>query len=198
MKILIEDYNPGWVTRFQTEHKKISGALGFMNPSIDHIGSTSVHGLCAKPKIDILVGLEDEDALDRTIPPMQDAGYTYFKIYEYTMPYRRLFIGLRSSGHNIAPRQINPGEDYIDGETFESVTNIHVMVRGTEHWTRHIAFRDFLREHEQERNTYATLKKELSKRDFKDGLDYNAHKNDFIKEVEQKAVEWYTSKNNDR
>ena len=196
MKIRIEDYTPDWVTRFQEEQENISGALAFLNPSIEHIGSTSVPGLSAKPKIDILVGLEKEQDLEHAIRPMQAADYTYFKIYEYTMPYRRLFMKLRSLDHGTIPEQINSGEHYEEGKPFESLCNIHIMVHGSYNWLRHIAFRDFLREHETVKEVYATLKKELSKRDFKDGLDYNAHKNDFIKEVEQKAVEWYTLRNN--
>ncbi|MFA4870114.1 MAG: GrpB family protein [Pedobacter sp.] len=61
----------------------------------------------------------------------------------------------------------------------------------SEHWMRHIAFRDYLRTHPEIRAEYQQLKEELSTQEWKDGNEYNEAKDSFIKTVEQKAVKWY-------
>jgi len=79
MKIILEEYQSEWANAFQLEKEVVISALSDFNPTIEHIGSTSIEGLCAKPTIDILVGLHNEMQLDKTIVPMISMGYTYFK-----------------------------------------------------------------------------------------------------------------------
>ena len=191
MKIIIEDYTPKWVDNFVTEKNKLEQALEGIAATIEHIGSTSVPGLGAKPIIDILIGLHVEDDLDKVIVPMQQSGYTYFKKYEPMMPYRRLFIKLEPLPQKMPPAMVDIGEEFVTGKDFRAMVNIHVLVKGTPHWDRHIAFRDFLRAHPDTRDAYDALKKELSLREFKDTLEYNEAKDAFVKEVEQQALKWY-------
>ena len=82
MKIIIEEFQTDWVNDFLEQKVIIDSTLIDVNPITEHIGSTSVVGLCAKPTIDILVGLQAENQLDKTISPMINQGYTYFRKYE--------------------------------------------------------------------------------------------------------------------
>jgi len=191
MKIIIEDYTPKWVDDFVTERDRLEQALDGIQATIAHIGSTSVPGLGAKPIIDILIGLPAEDDLDKVIVPMQQSGYTYFKKYEPMMPYRRLFIKLEPLPQKMPPAMVDIGEEFVTGKDFRAMANIHVLVKDTPHWDRHIAFRDFLQGHSDTRDAYDALKKELSLREFKDTLEYNQAKDAFVKEVEQQALKWY-------
>jgi GrpB-like predicted nucleotidyltransferase (UPF0157 family) len=191
MKIILEDYQPGWVDAFARELAVISATLAGFGPAIEHIGSTAVEGLCAKPTIDILVGLRDDTQLDRAIAPMVGAGYTYFKKYEPAMPYRRLFARLRPLTDQAPPELIDVHDAFVRGQTFISVANIHVVVKDTPHWTRHLAFRDYLRAHSDVRDDYGLLKSALSRADYRDTNEYNAAKERFIQETQARALAWY-------
>ena len=191
MKIILEDYQPGWGDAFARELAVISAALAGFGPAIEHIGSTAVEGLCAKPTIDILVGLRDDTQLDRAIAPMVGAGYTYFKKYEPAMPYRRLFARLRPLTDQAPPELIDVHDAFVRGQTFISVVNIHVVVKDTPHWTRHLAFRDYLRAHSDVRDDYGLLKSALSRADYRDTNEYNAAKERFIQETQARALAWH-------
>jgi GrpB-like predicted nucleotidyltransferase (UPF0157 family) len=89
--IVIAEYDPRWPKMYGIEEQRIRQALGELLVDIEHIGSTSVPGLAAKPRIDIMPGLASEDELDRAIGPMTAIGFRYIPDYEDVMPYRRLF-----------------------------------------------------------------------------------------------------------
>ena len=191
MKIILEDYQTGWVDAFAREMAVISTALAGFSPAIEHIGSTAVAGLCAKPTIDILVGLRDDRQLDRAIAPLIGAGYTYFKKYEPAMPYRRLFARLRPLTDQAPPALIDVHDEFVRGQTFISLANIHVIVKDTPHWKRHLAFRDYLRAHPDVRDDYGRLKSALSRADYRDTNEYNAAKERFIQEIQARALAWH-------
>ena len=198
VKILIEEYQADWVNDFLKEKDIIGLTLIAFSPAIEHIGSTSVPGLCAKPTIDILVGLQEESRLDQTISPMIDRGYSYFKKYEPTMPYRRLFSKLKSLKGKAAPEIIDVNDEFVRGQEFIAVTNIHAVVKDTLHWRRHLAFRDYLRAHAEVRDEYCRTKKALSKQEFIDTNEYNAAKDRFIKETQSQALAWYDAQEKGR
>lgn len=193
MKIIIEDYQTGWANAFEDEKKVIASVLTDFCPTTEHIGSTSIERLCAKPTIDILVGLDDETQLDRTIAPLTSAGYTYFKKYEPSMPYRRLFAKLKTLTEQAPPEIIDVHDEFVRGQLFIAVANIHVIVKDTLHWKRHLAFRDFLRAHADLRDEYGRLKKELADHEYKDTNEYNAAKDSFIKRTQEQALTWYNN-----
>lgn len=197
MKIIIEEYQTGWVDDFLDQKEIIGSTLIDFNPIIEHIGSTSVVGLCAKPTIDILVGLQAEEQLDETISPMSSQGYTYFRKYEPLMPYRRLFSNLKPLTDKAPPEIIDLDDEFVRGQAFVPVTNIHIVVKDTPHWHRHLAFRDFLRAHAELRDEYGLLKKSVSKREFKDTNEYNDAKAGFIKKIERQALAWYSNQSKD-
>ncbi|HTF04626.1 MAG TPA: GrpB family protein [Bacteroidia bacterium] len=191
MKIQFEEYTSTWVEDYRNEERALIKTLDGLFVSMDHIGSTSVPGLGAKPIIDILVGLKDETYLDRVIAPMMNSGYTYFKKYETDMPYRRLFVKLKPITDTPSPEIIDVDDEYNTGEFFVPLVNIHVVVKDTHHWTRHIAFRNFLRTHPDVKNKYYELKRSLSQQEFSHHLEYNEAKNSFVKENEQLALTWF-------
>lgn len=193
MKIIIEAYQANWVNDFLAEKDIIEAALRDVDSTLEHIGSTAVAGLCAKPTIDILVGLRDESTLDKTISPMSGAGYTYFRKYEPAMPFRRLFARLRPVTGQTPPHIIDVHDEFVRGQAFVSVANIHVMVKDTPHWGRHLAFRDYLRTHADARDDYGRLKQDLARREFKDTHEYNAAKDDFIRKTQAQALAWYSN-----
>lgn len=193
MKVAIVSYNASWPGMFGNEKQKINDLIGFLNPDIEHIGSTSIPGLCAKPIIDIAVGLPYFDDLDKTIQPMQQ-HYTYVKLYEPDWPTRRFYCKYLSEEHKTIPTIINVGELSGGEQGFTSLGNIHIFIKDSEDWVRHIALRDYLRTHDDERDACCELKKELSKMEFSNMISYNDAKNDFVKDIQLKAVKWYTSK----
>lgn len=193
MKFIIAPYSPEWPALFEEQATVIRAAIGHLHPQVDHIGSTAVPGLAAKPLIDILVGLRREEDLEMVAVPMQAAGYTYFKIYEPEMPYRRFFAKLQPLSDRLPPAIVEQASD-IDRSLFENKVHVHIIPGASPHWLRHIAFRDYLRTHEDVRDAYAELKRSIAQREFKDMLEYNDAKDAFVKETERRAVEWYKNR----
>jgi GrpB-like predicted nucleotidyltransferase (UPF0157 family) len=191
LKFEVLPYQRAWPAVFECQKVKIQQALKPMVVQVEHIGSTAVPGLAAKPIIDILLGARDAKQLDAFIEPMTAAGFTYFKKYEPAMPYRRYFVQLHSSTGKEAPAIVNVDEEFNASGEYKSVVHIHAMEIGTYHWERHIAFRDYLRAHADAQKKYGDWKLHLSTLDFKDGLEYNAAKNSVVKSLETAALLWY-------
>jgi GrpB-like predicted nucleotidyltransferase (UPF0157 family) len=164
--IVIADYDPRWPDQFEIEARRIAHALGNLLIQIEHVGSTSVPGLAAKPRIDIMPGLSSEADLDKTIDPMTALGFRYISEYEDEMPFRRLFTR--------------------DAHGDEIAVNIHTVAVGSEFWERHLLFRDYLRENPDVADEYARIKRELAPQ-FTVTNDYAGAKTEFITSVEQKA-----------
>jgi hypothetical protein len=117
----------------------------------------------------------------------------YYEKYNADMPYRRFFVKLSQSPQELLlPVRLKPEDDIPVGlvEQVYRTAHVHVLPLDSEHWTRHIAFRDYLRVHADVREAYQQLKQELSTRDWKDGNEYNEAKDAFIKREERNAVEW--------
>lgn len=196
MKIHLEQYKPEWKKDFEQHKKRISTALQNFHPSIDHIGSTSLRSIAAKPIIDILVGLQSDSQLDEVIKPMLATEYTYIEKFTSGMPYRWFFVKLIARTSDPLPNIIRSEDTLAFGRQYDSVTNIHVMEKGTYHWIRHIAFRDYLLTHQEARLAYEALKKNIAEIDFNDPLEYNTHKEAFIAEHQEKAISWFQNRNN--
>jgi len=165
MKINIEKYNPDWKKMFEDEKQSLLTILSGQGIKIEHIGSTAVEGLGAKPVIDIMVGLTNFRYTDDLIPKIIGLGYRYIKEYDSIMPYRRFFV---KENHGIRTH------------------HIHMVEIGTNFWVRHLKFRDHLRTNKMDREKYYQLKKELSKREWADGNEYAYAKSEFIKKIEGK------------
>jgi len=171
MKIRIVPYDPEWVKMFDREAAKIHRILGDEIADIQHIGSTSVTGLAAKPIIDILLGVRDFSMADTVVvPAMKAAGYVYIDKWEDVLPLRRFFV-----------------RENLEGER---IVHIHsVGIDNHKWWDRHIQFRDYLRTHSETKQAYETLKRELAQREWTDGSEYAGAKTEFIRKIEQQARE---------
>jgi len=167
MKIIIEPYNALWAKRFEEEKKIIGAALKIEPANIEHIGSTSVVGLGAKPIIDIMVGLSDFLKANDNISLMQEQGYEYVSKHENVMPNRRFFVKERNG---------------------QRTHHVHMVGIQTEFWKRHLRFRNHLRTNEIDRRAYFELKVDLSKREWESGSQYANAKSDFIQGIEKKIV----------
>lgn len=167
MKIALTEYCENWSQLFHIERELLGRALGANAQAIEHIGSTSVKELAAKPIIDIMVGLSDFALADSVVPKIVALGYDYVAKYNTIMPYRRFFVR----------------------ETEQVRTHqIHMVEFHSEFWNRHLLFRDYLRENPEVRNEYMALKKQLAERDWKDVNEYADAKTEFIRKAEKEAA----------
>jgi GrpB-like predicted nucleotidyltransferase (UPF0157 family) len=154
--IEVKDYDTSWPAKFQMERDKIVACLGDAVIAIDHIGSTSVPGLKAKPVIDIMVSVRELDlgavkelllSLDYAHVPIDDDDRLFFR------------KGMPRTHH------------------------LHVVLDGSEAYWRHIRFRDRLKAHPEEAKEYAQLKEALALRYRTDRDSYLDGKDLFIKEI---------------
>ncbi|MEM6270981.1 MAG: GrpB family protein [Bacteroidota bacterium] len=190
MKIEIHPYNPAWPQLFAEEKQRLSAQLDGLGARIEHIGSTSVPDLAAKPIIDIAVGLQSPDHLDQMPDRMlQDPHYLYFPVYESMMPGRRYFLRISSAGQRAQlPQVIDNFELTLHPAVLTREYQIHIWVEATEDYQRHLRFRDHLRTHPQVRQAYEDLKKDLAQREWASGGDYAEAKTEFIRRIEREAL----------
>ena len=193
MKIRIEKYNPKWIKEFKKLKNELSFLLKFLNPKIEHIGSTSIQFLSAKPIIDIAIGVNKNSELDLTINPMIKNKFIYYEVYNKVMAKRRFFVGLKNKNNFRKFKGIYSNNEEIPHKAIQNfkMCHIHIWKFGTTEWKRHIAFRDYLKEHSKIKKEYEILKLRLSEKNWIDGNEYNMGKNDFIKKIESEAILWY-------
>ncbi|MFE4924855.1 GrpB family protein [Streptomyces sp. NPDC056661] len=164
-EIVIVEYDPGWPARFAQEREKIATALGSTAIRIDHVGSTAVPGLPAKPIIDIDLSVNDIEDEATYLPALTDAGYC---------------LRVRQPGHRMV-------------RTVTLDAQVHVCQTGSDWETRHLLFRDWLRLNVADRVAYAALKRQLAARDWPDVNAYAEAKSPFIGEIVERAREWARS-----
>ncbi len=195
MKIDVVAYDPNWENVFQALKSKLETILVDLNPIIEHIGSTSVPLLAAKPVIDIAIGIQNKIDLDKTIIPMIKSRHIYYEVFNASMPDRRLYVALKDSSDSVKFKSTYTKADTLPHQKIcdYRISHIHIWEYGSTEWIRHIAFRDFLRKHSEIRDKYGVLKMKLAEQTWQDGMDYNNSKNDFIKEEEAKAILEYKS-----
>lgn len=172
MKVSIVEYCPQWREMFEEEKRLLQAVLAEVSAKVEHIGSTAVNGLAAKPIIDIMIGLPNFSVADSLVSRIENLGYEYFNKYEDEMPYRRFFA---KNSNGIRTHQI------------------HMIETGSEFWERHLLFRDYLRQNPEMTNDYAALKKQLAEREWADVNEYADAKTKFIKGIENKAKEQATT-----
>jgi len=165
MTVELETYNTSWPDVFNIEKEMLHAAIGQNNLVIEHIGSTAIPGLSAKPIIDIMVGLHDYAIAGELLQGMSHMGYRYMAEYEESIPDRKFF--LKSSGG-------------------ERSHHVHMVQLNEEYWDRHMFFRNHLRRNEIVRHAYQDLKTRLSNLDWKNRNQYALAKSAFIRAIEEK------------
>jgi len=168
MLIKVVDYNQNWISDYQKEEHSIRSILQEELVKSFHIGSTSVSGLKAKPIIDILLVVNDIHKLDSFSKQFQEFGYEVMG--EFGITGRRYF----RKGGDHRTHQIHAFQ-YSKIEEIE----------------RHLAFRDYLREHPEVCRQYGELKSQLAKEYPNDIEGYGDGKDNFVKNVEKDAIKWY-------
>jgi GrpB-like predicted nucleotidyltransferase (UPF0157 family) len=161
--IVLEPYNPGWPLMYEKLEGQIRYALGAKALLIEHVGSTSVPGLSAKPVIDMVLAVSDSTDENSYMPPLERLGYL-LRIREPDWFEHRL---------------LKPPA--IDG-------NIHVFSRECEEISRMLAFRDWLRVNTDDMKLYERTKQELAVRTWKYVQNYADAKSDVVREILGRAV----------
>ena len=168
----IVQYNPEWVHVYETEAIKLKEIFGNELLGIEHIGSTSIPGLAAKPIVDIMVQIKNHDDADKFIPSVSNLGYEFdTQVHTKTPNPERHFF---RKGN---PTQFHLSIAYEDKGSF---------------WKRQLAFRDYLRAYPDERDRYAALKQKLIAEDPTGKDTYIGGKTDLINEMLDKSgfVRW--------
>lgn len=165
--IIISEPDPDWPGMFNEEESNIKKALGKQNiVRIEHIGSTAVSNLKAKPTIDILLEVREETDGDLIIERLKSIDYHYIQKPENPVPHMMFVKGYTMEGFK--------GQAY------------HVHVRYHGDWDE-LYFRDYLRAHPDIVKEYGELKMQLSKKYTNDRDGYTEKKTDFIKRITQIA-----------
>lgn len=158
--VKIEEYNLNWQFEFEREKAILLSQLQNYCVSIQHVGSTSIQGCCAKPIIDIAIGVESLEYGEKLIPILSGIGYLY----------------CGDAGI--------PGRHFFKKQNGELSTHyIHVEPIGGKLWNNHILFRDYLNRHPETVYEYSSLKRSLEKDFFNDRNGYALRKNPLIEEV---------------
>jgi GrpB-like predicted nucleotidyltransferase (UPF0157 family) len=161
-RIVLANYDPLWPQLFLTEAHGLKAILGERALAVEHVGSTAVPGLQAKPVIDIVLVVADSADEPAYTPALENAGYV-LRTREPHWFEHRLFKGPRAN------------------------INLHVFSSGCPEITRMLAFRDRLRTSDADRERYASVKRTLAEQTWKKTQDYADAKTDVIAEIMTRA-----------
>ncbi len=157
--IRVVDYSELWPRRFETERRRIEASLGETARRVEHVGSTTVAGLAAKPIVDIMVTVDDPDDESAYVPQLERVGY----VLRVREPRHRMFR--------------TPARD----------VHVHVWPAGGQDERRHLAFRDWLRSSPVDRKEYERAKRELVGR-WRD-MNYYARAKEIAIDILKRAQE---------
>jgi GrpB-like predicted nucleotidyltransferase (UPF0157 family) len=164
--VAIVPYDPAWPSRFASERALLRSLLGEAAAAIEHVGSTAVPGLSAKPVIDIALGMRSLGSVADWIPAFRSAGYEFLPRFSARFPGLRYF-------HKGPPEL--------------KAFHLHVVKIGANPWRRHLLFREHLRAHPDLVAEYEELKRRLAAAYPDDRPRYTAAKADFIDGVIRRA-----------
>ncbi|OGO30054.1 MAG: hypothetical protein A2Z29_06480 [Chloroflexi bacterium RBG_16_56_11] len=161
--IILSEYKPAWKKNYLKERAMVEQAVGWRNiVRINHIGSTAVPGLIAKPTVDILVEIKDDTNTARLIANMQLGGYRYLEQPKNPPPHMMFIKGYTPEG--------------FKGQVF------HVHVRYSGDWDE-LYFRDYLLSHPETAEEYGRLKLEQKQKYAHNRDAYTNAKTDFIRRI---------------
>lgn len=162
--ILLKPYDDRWPALFEREKNRISKILRDRALMIEHIGSTSVPGLTAKPIIDILLVVDDAGKEELYVNDLCEHGYI-LRIKEPDFENHHMFKG--------------PDTDI----------NLHVFSKNSKEIEKYLLFRNYLRHHDDARQLYEDTKKELAKKTWKYVQNYADAKTDVVQKILKAAIE---------
>jgi GrpB-like predicted nucleotidyltransferase (UPF0157 family) len=161
--VTLVPYDPEWPRLYEREAARIREALGDRLIRIEHTGSTSVPGLAAKPIIDITLVVADSADEASYVPQLERAGYV-LRIREPDWFEHRLFKGPDTN------------------------TNIHTFSAGSPEIERMVAFRDWLRSNDDDRDLYERTKRDLASRDWQYVQHYADAKTEVVEAIMARAL----------
>lgn len=167
--IEVVDYDPVWAINFEKEKALLMHAMGETAINIEHIGSTAVVGLSAKPIIDILVEVKNLTALDRRSEKLEVLGY------------------------QVKDENGISGRRYFQKGGVQRTHHVHAFLSGDPNLIRHRAFKEYLIAHPKALDAYARIKQQAKEKCNNNISQYMTIKNDFIQHHEQLALKWYAS-----
>lgn len=167
--VVIVDYDPRWPMLFEQERARLEPSITAFTESIDHVGSTAVPGLCAKPIVDVLVTVEHLEPPDRYISALAAFGYV-----------------LRADSANTERHAF--GKRDAQGRRPVPGYNLHVVQHGGVEHRRHIGFRDYLRTHPDAAREYGDLKRRLAVAYGADRDGYTNAKSAFVRSIEASCL----------
>jgi GrpB-like predicted nucleotidyltransferase (UPF0157 family) len=147
--------DPEWSRWYAMTRDRVCDALGDRVLAIEHVGSTAVPGLWAKPMIDVDLTVADSAAEDAWLPDLEAAGFV-LRVREPDWEQHRLVRGT------------------------DPPSNVHVFSPGAREPRRHLMFRDWLRTHPDDRDAYAAVKRDVAADGYTDGMLYNNAKSGFV------------------
>lgn len=158
-ELVLVDHDPGWAEAYRVHERRIRAALGPAAVQVEHIGSTSVPGLAAKPIIDVLVTVEDITAEEDYLEQLVAAGYP---------------LRVREPGHRLV-------------RTPERDVHVHVLQVGDQAATDYLLFRDRLRSSPEDRELYECTKRALVERDWASMDAYADAKTEVVLAIKDRA-----------
>lgn len=160
--IVLADYDEDWPRLFEREAERVRAALGLRALQVEHVGSTSVPGLAAKPVIDIVLVVADSALESAYVPDLEAAGYV-LQIREPDWFEHRLLKGPDTN------------------------VNLHVFSRGCSEVKVMLDFRDWLRTSDADREFYESAKRDLAAQDWKYVQNYADAKTAVVEEINERA-----------
>jgi len=165
--VTLAPHDPDWLRTATAEAARIAAGIGPAILRVEHIGSTAIPGIVAKPTIDLMPLVRSENDLDTCRAPMEALGYLWRG--EYGIPGRRYSVMER------------------DGRR---LFHVHIFAEGNGNVARHIAFRDYLRAHRDEAMAYEAAKRAAAEAHPRDSLAYTNHKSAWIDACLERAQAW--------
>ena len=172
-QVTIEPYNPDWPNQARQIAIQLEQALKENLLIVEHVGSTSIPGLSAKPVIDLIPIVKDLNTLDLQQQSIKDLGYQW--IGEFGITGRRFCS--------------------LTGPEGQRLVHLHFFQKDAENIRRHLAFRDYLRAHPQIAKEYEHEKKRAAALHPNDSLAYNDEKAAWVQKHEKEALAWHYHKN---
>ncbi len=171
-RLVIVSYDPQWPALYEGERDAIRRAIGDRLVATEHVGSTAVPNLGAKPIVDVMGALPRLADAEACIAPLAAIGYHFVPEAMHDLPDDRYF------------------ERWTEGyEQGRELAHLHLTAHGSAFWRDHLLFRDFLRAHPQTAREYEDLKRQLAPRHLS-GATYAPAKGEFIQAVLAEARQW--------
>jgi GrpB-like predicted nucleotidyltransferase (UPF0157 family) len=165
----LQEYNPEWKETFLDAAKIISKIMGEDALQIEHVGSTSVEGMVAKPQVDILVVVKELDVVLKYYDAFREVGFT-----------------IHGRGY------VRPDIEYIskDSQDGTRLISIHIVAEENPKIFEFINFREYLKVNKEEREKYIQLKRNLFSSHPNNYGEYISGKNEAIEEIKARAKKW--------